>query len=153
MNISQNYQMKELTFQHINKKLISFFSVRPYISFGYLFGSRAKNNFTPLSDIDIAVFVNIEKAPQNLFELRLKELTALFHLFRTEDVDLVFLNEAPVELSYRILKQGILVFERDARLRVKFDEKIIRDYLDRKHFIDNRNKIIRQKMLEGSYFD
>ena len=145
--------MKNLTPQQINKKVLSFFSVRPYIAFGYLVGSRVNKKFTPLSDIDIAVFVNTKKAQIDLFELRLRELTALFRLCKTENIDFVFLNEAPLDLSYRILKQGILMFEHDEQLRVKFQENVIRNYLDRKYFLANRNKIIHQKMIEGTYFD
>lgn len=80
-------------------------------------------------------------------------MTALFDLLKTEHIDLVFLNETPLELSYKILEHGKLLYERDSLQRVTFTEETIRNYLDRKHFIDDRNKIIRQKMLEGSYFD
>ena len=145
--------MKKLTAQYIKNKLALFFADKQYIAFSYLFGSMAKNAITPLSDIDIAVFVDVEKASADLFDLKLKELTALYRLLGTENIDLVFLNDAPLALNSRIVKQGILVFERDEQLRVKFEENIIRDYLDKKYFVSTRNKIIRQKMLEGSYFD
>jgi len=151
--MQRHLTMKKLTAQYIKKQLSAFFAARPYIAFGYLFGSRANNKFTPLSDIDIAVFIHREQAPENLFELRLKELTALFQLLKTEHIDLVFLNEAPVELSYKILQHGKLINERNPQQHTNFIENIVRKYLDWKPFIAERNKIIRQKMVEGTYFD
>ena len=145
--------MINLTIEQIQEKLTDFCADKPYIAFGYLFGSRANNNITPLSDIDIAVYIDTQKAPADLFELRLKELTALYQVFNTEKIDLVFLNETPLELSYNVLKNGILLYENDEQLRVTFFENTVRDYLDRKYFIDKRNEIIRRMMVEGSYFD
>lgn len=145
--------MMKLSIEQIQEKLTAFCADKSYIAFGYLFGSRAKNNITPLSDIDIAVYIDTKKAPTDLFDLRLKELTALYQVFNTEKIDLVFLNEAPLELSYNVLKNGILLYENDEQLRIRFFENTVRDYLDRKYFIDQRNEIIRRMMVEGSYFD
>ncbi|MBD3288427.1 hypothetical protein GF337_06445, partial [candidate division KSB1 bacterium] len=130
--------MMNLTIEQIQEKLTAFCAIKSYIAFGYLFGSRAKNRITPLSDIDVALYIDTKKAPTDLFDLRLKELTALYQVFNTEKVDLVFLNETPLELSYNVLKNGILLYENDEQLRVRFFENTVRDYLDRKYFIDQR---------------
>lgn len=145
--------MNNLTAPEIITKLRSYLAERPYIAFGYLFGSRTGKNFTPLSDIDLAVFIDTEKISEDLFELRLKELTALFRSLETDHLDLVFLNETPIDLSYNIIKHGLLIEDRDSHQRIQFVENTVRNYLDRKYFLDYRNKIIRQKMIEGSYFD
>ena len=137
----------------IMAKLSEFFSDREDVAFAYLFGSIARNQATPLSDIDIAVYLRKATPDMDLFQERLKLLHQLFALLRTEKVDLILLNNSPIELNYRILKSGRLVSENDPREKKAFYKKTIRDYLDLSPILQYRNRRIRQKMLEGSYFD
>ena len=134
-------------------KLTEFFSNREDVGFAYLFGSIARNQARPLSDIDIAVYLREAGSDMDLFQERLKLLHQLFALLRTEKVDLILLNNSPIELNYRILKSGRLVSENDPREKKAFYEKTIRDYLDLSPILQYRDRIIRQKMREGSYFD
>lgn len=144
--------MKNLTLSKIENKLKKYFNGKDYIAFAYLFGSMARGKFTPLSDIDIAVYIDETKTAENLFKLRLKELAALMNLLGTEQVDLVFLNETPLDLNYRVIRDGKLIFERDKKARAHFWEITVRDYLDWKPVIEKRNQIIREKMKKGDYF-
>ena len=145
-------EMKNLSFSKIEQKLKKYFAGKDYIAFAYLFGSLARGKFTPLSDIDIAVYIDQTKIAEDLFRLRLKELAALMNLLGAEQVDLVFLNETPLDLNYRVIRDGKLIFERDKKARAHFWEITVRDYLDWKPFIEKRNQIIREKMKKGDYF-
>lgn len=134
-------------------KLTEFFSNRKDIAFAYLFGSMARNQARPLSDIDIAVYLENTSPDMDLFQERLELLHQLFALLGTEKVDLILLNNSPIELSYRILKSGRLVSENGPKKKKAFCEKTIREYLDLSPILKYRNRRIRQRMLEGSYFD
>ena len=139
--------------QDIITKLMDFFSQQRDVGFAYLFGSTARNKTRPLSDIDIAVYLREANSEIDLFRERLNFLYRLSVLLGTEKIDLILLNNSPIELTYRILKSGRLVSENDPRLKAAFYEKTIRDYLDFSPILRYRNRIIRQKMLEGDYFD
>jgi len=140
-------------FEEIKTKLINFFSGRDDICFAYVFGSIAKNALRPLSDIDIAVYLQENDPNQDLFEKRIRLLHQLFQLLGTERIDLIILNNSSLELNYRILKSGYLLIENKPEKRIEFYHKIVRNYLDFSPFLNIRNKIIQKKMFEGTYFD
>jgi predicted nucleotidyltransferase len=64
-------EMKNLSFSKIEQKLKKYFAGKDYIAFAYLFGSMARGKFTPLSDIDIAVYIDQTKTAEDLFRLKL----------------------------------------------------------------------------------
>src|SRR3990172_2240353 len=75
----------------------------------YIFGSEAKGTSGLLSDIDIAVFVHEGVSKAERFDLRLRissELSAVM----SRQVDLVVLNDSPVQLSYEIIRHWKLIF-------------------------------------------
>ncbi len=91
----------------------------------YLFGSLAKGRRTPLSDIDLGFLVNRKV---DLFNTRIDligKLTEILH----EEVDVVILDTAPPLLKFEVLK-GILLFQRDERLRIEFEVKARNEYYD-----------------------
>ena len=116
------------------------------------FGSFAKNDLRPLSDLDIAVYF-LEKKAQDIFKKRLRLLHQLYQLLGTERIDLIILNNSPLALSYRILQSGYVLTENQPEKRVEYFEKTVKRYLDFYPFLHVRNKIIQKKMREGSYFD
>lgn len=89
------------------------------VAAAYLFGSEARQTAAPDSDVDIAVLYQhdpprtVEGLDADLQD-RLQE-----DLGRT--VDLVVLNHAAVDLVHRVLRDGILVFERDRSARIRFE--------------------------------
>jgi predicted nucleotidyltransferase len=138
--------------EEILKLLRGFATGHPEIAFAYLFGSLAKGNTRPESDIDVAIFLNLENPSDDLFKIRLTLLHELYHLLGTERVDLIVLNQCPLSLKYRVLRQGILFSQNVPVQRRKFQERITRDYLDLLPFLQAHNKIVQQRMREGSYF-
>jgi len=125
---------KQIKF-HSNAKLAKIFK-KQNVVLAYLFGSQAKGNIGPLSDIDIAVYFD-ESVPANeRFDLRLETLGQLMDLFKTDEVDLVVLNDAPPLLSHRILKEGTLIFSDNHKKRLDFEVKAVLKYLDWKPYLD-----------------
>ena len=70
-----------------------------------LFGSKAKSNFREESDLDIAVLS--EKPPS--YRLFKELFSALSQVFKKENVDLRFLNEASPLFRFEVIKNGILL--------------------------------------------
>lgn len=94
----------------------------------YLFGSRARGTQKPGSDIDVAVLY-VQQPPPGLSGLGLEladDLRAVLHA----PVDLVVLNSAAPDLTHRVLRDGILVCERDRAARVHFEVDSRRRYFD-----------------------
>jgi len=73
----------------------------------WLFGSRARDEATPRADIDLAVECpTADAADFARVSLRLSEIETLL------PVDVVRLEEAGVEMSRRVLRDGVLLYER-----------------------------------------
>ena len=116
------------------------------VVFAYLFGSQARGKVGPLSDIDIAVCFDETVTCDDRFDLRLEVLGELTDLLKTDNVDVVVLNDAPPLLAHRILKEGVLLFSKDDKVRVEFETKAVLRYLDWKPYIE---KYTRQALGSG----
>jgi predicted nucleotidyltransferase len=97
----------------------------------YLFGSFAKSTYTNFSDIDLAFLFNSKFGKHKLFEIRLNLIGALQRIIK-KDIDLAILNFAPPLLKFEAIN-GILLYEKSRKIRVDFEVKTIREYLDTKY--------------------
>ncbi len=112
-------------------RIITYFKSRDEVAVLYIFGSLRKGRATGESDIDIAVLIDEARQNEN-FELLKKHYYAASAGFSLRPVDIVILNSAPAFLKYHILKTGKILFEKQRRLRLRFTEKAITEYLDYK---------------------
>lgn len=119
------------------------------VRFAYLFGSLARGTAGPLSDIDIAVYLD---PSVNAFDQRLRLIDLLSTAARTERIDVVVLNSASPLLKFTAIKEGILLKE-DRALRVPFEAGVISEYLDTKHLRDVQSAYIRRDFSEGIRID
>jgi predicted nucleotidyltransferase len=85
--------------------------------FAYLFGSRADGSHRPESDIDIAAYFGDQ--PPNSFDILLPA-----------GVDLLVLDNAPLELAGRVAVGGKLIFEDDLIARVRWEATTRKIYFD-----------------------
>lgn len=99
----------------------------------YLFGSEARGTGGPRSDVDVAVLLG--SLPLTLraqpFELA-DELAGLLG----RPVDVVVLDAASPDLIHRILRDGVLVLDRDPAARIRFEVAARNAYVDLKPFLD-----------------
>jgi len=109
-----------------------------------LFGSFASGDQKPLSDIDIAVLMNRGLAPEQISETHSRLLGVITETLTTEEIDLVVLNTAPLRFSYSILKNGALVFVRNAEHLIDFREQVIKEYLDFSYYLTMFNNAFRE---------
>jgi uncharacterized protein len=86
-------------------------------SFALVFGSRARGDHHPASDLDVAAWWAID--PPNAWDVQL-----------SPGVDLVLLNAAPLELAGRIALEGEVLFDDDPPARVRWTADTRKIWLD-----------------------
>ena len=132
----------------MNHKAI--FNKYPQIISAYLFGSRAREDFSSISDYDFAVQVD-EKIPKTSYtDLKLNLIGDLCHNLKTDAVDVVVLNEAPLLLKHRILRDRKVLFCRSQLKRVRNEAKILIEYLDEKEYEMAFAKGVFKSILEAA---
>jgi hypothetical protein len=94
----------------------------------YLFGSVARGQARPDSDIDIGVLFATDppatlEAPQFALEAALERQLG-------SPVQVVALNRAPADLVHRVLRDGRLVLDRDRAARIRFEVRSRNVYFD-----------------------
>ena len=105
-----------------------FTNTGPGVVAAYLFGSYARDEAGPNSDLDIAVLFH--QAPERtLMNPSVTLQGNLERQFRVP-VDLIVMNSAPVDLIHRVLRDSVLLSGRDAPERISFEVKARNDYFD-----------------------
>lgn len=118
-----------LNISDIQQKLHPIFDACPEVGFVYLFGSHATKTAGPLSDYDLAVYVNDEDALRR-GALRLRLIADAMKALTTDNIDLHILNDIHLpELKYRIISEGKLLFEREP-FRLIVEPRILNEYFD-----------------------
>lgn len=111
------------------KNLIPIFKQYPEVKLAYLFGSRVTGKIGPLSDYDFAVYLD-ERDAAKRFDIRLKLMSDISMAIKTDDVDLVVLNDLDEpELKYNIISEGILLLEKEP-FKVLIEPRILNEYFD-----------------------
>lgn len=127
----------------------------PEARLGYLFGSRARGRPRPGSDFDVAVLVDDDRAagPAGINRTMRRLAARLGAVVPAALLHIVVLNAAPPLLRHRVLRDGVLLFERDETERVRFAVRAIRDYQDILPRLDEhtRRRLARlRRSAEGS---
>ncbi len=81
----------------------------------YLFGSHATGRAQAHSDIDVAVYINAERAPDAGYGYAAELTSHLMAELRRNEIDVVVLNGAPPVLYHRVLRDGRRILARDLR--------------------------------------
>ena len=96
----------------------------------YLFGSHARGQAGPDSDIDVAVYIDKNAAREGRWGYRAELTTDLMVALGTDDVDVVVLNEAPILLYHRVLQGGVRLVSRDLRATTSRAGQALSRYFD-----------------------
>jgi len=96
----------------------------------YLFGSAAKGEAGPLADLDVAVLFSKEDAG-HLHDLKFKIYADLCRSLKRNDIDLLVLNNASnLIIKDEIVRNGIVVHDRDPAAREDFEVRVIHSCID-----------------------
>jgi uncharacterized protein len=108
--------------------LADYFRERSDLAAVYLFGSVARGTAGPASDIDVGALYRA--TPASTLEAQpFGDEAALSQLFG-RSVQVIAMNAAPVDLVHRILRDGILVIDRDRSRRIAFEVRSRNEYFD-----------------------
>jgi predicted nucleotidyltransferase len=125
------------------------------VRLGFLFGSRARGRSRSDSDFDIAILVDDSflAGTDDRATLMRKIVARLGREVSSAHLDLVILNSAPALLRHRVLRDGVLLFQRSPEDRVRFAIKTIQDYQDgeirRERFFERRIQRLREGSTDG----
>jgi predicted nucleotidyltransferase len=112
---------------------------QPAVRFAYVFGGAGRGELRPLSDVDVAVYLDDSVDP---VQARLDLIGVVTKHLGSNAVDLVVLNGAPTALLGRILQSRRVIAENDPFLRHRFESLSIRQFLDfrlfEQRFLDRR---------------
>lgn len=96
----------------------------------YLFGSQARQEAGPLSDVDVAVLFGADVPRERWSDGQIDLMGDLGALFQRNDVDVVVLNRATPLLAHRVVYDGAAIYEPEPLTRVRFEVKTLRRYVD-----------------------
>jgi hypothetical protein len=97
------------------------------VLFAYLFGSFATGRANPLSDVDIAVYLN---ETGELAEYKLALFGRVTDALGTAELDLVVLNTAPISIAGRVLQNRQLLVDKDPFRRHAYESLTLREFFD-----------------------
>ena len=103
----------------------------------YSFGSLASGNLKPLSDLDFAVLLTRHLTRKQRFDKQLGLIGIFNRIFKTDEIDLILLNDAPARFAFQILKTGKLLACKNQSDLIDFNEYVIKTYLDFNYFRKN----------------
>ncbi|HOW13693.1 nucleotidyltransferase domain-containing protein [Methanosarcina sp.] len=142
--------MPQPDLEQLEQKLREFFSEFDNVTLAYLFGSTVRGESNCLSDIDIAVLLDDTLLQKESFDLQLELISKLTEVLKTDDIDLVVLNDSPLLLTYNIIRDGIIL-KSDEPLRVKFETKIMSRYLDERYHIERHAKESLKRIAKSGF--
>jgi hypothetical protein len=124
---------------------------RDHVVAAMIFGSQAAGRLGPLSDVDIAVWLDPVLTPERRSRLRSELSLAAVEALGTDEVDVVVLNDAPPLLRHRALKSALRLFERDPRARIRLETTALLDYLDTAQLRKTLDAGRRRRIEEGRF--
>lgn len=112
------------------ERLTRFLEGRPEVLDAYLFGSRAREDAQPHSDVDVAVYVDESRLPDAPFGYAAELSTELIALVHDNRVDVVVLNHAGPLLYHRVLRDGVRLVSRDLAATTTREGRALSRYCD-----------------------
>ncbi len=105
----------------------------------YLFGSEAERITTVRSDIDIGIVFKYKKNlgdTRPLYNALYSEFSKIFKPTFLRQLDIVFLQNAPITLQYNAIAYGRVVYEEDPVQRADYEERVVNQYIDFKPLLE-----------------
>jgi len=101
------------------------------VIFAYLFGSQARSDSPyPPRDIDLAVFFG-ERSDISFVDAKLSLYAILSRALRINNIDILVLNKATnLILLDEVIRNGVLLLDKDPALREEFEQRILHQALD-----------------------
>lgn len=105
----------------------------------YLFGSEAERTTTVRSDIDIGIVFKYKKNlgdTRPLYNALYSEFSKIFKPTFLRQLDIVFLQNAPITLQFNAITSGKILYEEDPVKRADYEERVMNQYMDFKPLLE-----------------
>ena len=125
-----------MNIEEIKKAFIEILAERNEIIVSYLYGSVLYSDF--YEDIDVGLLISNSFKPKLMYEAKIagkleKKLKDTFGEIKPVDVRII--NDKPLRFLFSVLKNSKIIYSSDEAIRVQFEAKIMKEYLDIKpHF-------------------
>ena len=116
----------------------------------YLFGSAATGHLHAESDLDVAVLFTDRPTPAERIRRRL-QLMALLEPLTSFPLQIVTLDDASPLLAYAVMRDGIILYERDRAARVAFEVRAMKLYFDVQPMLERQYQAMEQRLKEGRF--
>jgi len=107
-------------------ELILYLSKNSNVIAFFIFGSFGTQYQNQNSDIDFAILYDKDVTLKEELMLEVK----ISEIFKRDDIDVVNLNKAPINLQHRVIYTGDLLYCRDKIKLADFKEKVFKFYGD-----------------------
>jgi len=132
------------------QELANFFRSIDSVNFAYLFGSIVRGDTNELSDVDIAVMLDESLSKKDMFNKELDLISELTCVLKSDKIDLVVLNDAPLLLKYNIIKDSH-VLKSDETKRIAFETGVMSRYLDEQYYIKRHTDMILHRIARSGF--
>ncbi|MCD6506619.1 nucleotidyltransferase domain-containing protein [Candidatus Poribacteria bacterium] len=120
-----------------------------FVEFALLFGSFARGRQTPLSDVDIGIYLS---RPVDL--LTLGRLIAELERITGRSVDALVLNDLPArnpDIAYQAISSGEIITCKDPSAYVSFKTRAILRYLDTAYLRDMVSRAFMERLRNNRF--
>lgn len=99
------------------------------VAVAYLFGSHARHQARPDSDVDVALLMPAA-SPDERFAAQLRIGSRLSTATGLPDVDVVVLDDAPLRVAGRVIQEGTVIYSADEGVRAEYESRVFREFVD-----------------------
>jgi len=118
------------------------------IIFCYIFGSYATGKINPLSDIDFAFYLNEDI---DFFEKKLEILAVIEDSLKTDEVDIVVLNDISPSFFKEIFDRKIVFVDKNKDKRLEFEMKKLREFFETEKLRKLSERSLIKRIKSGKY--
>lgn len=131
--------------------LSGLFESDPDVVAAYLFGSQARGTPGPLSDVDLAVWLDPAMSRDDRWAKMLALMGEAGHQLETNEVQVVVLNDVPPLLVQRALQDGVRLADNDPLRRVGLETRALNEYMDLEPLRKELARGLRHRIEEGRF--
>jgi len=140
-----------LTRDEIEARLRDALARREEILEAYLFGSAARGEAQPHSDVDVAVYADAARAKDDGFGYEATLSADLAGALGSDRVDVVRLDRAPPLLYHRVLRDGVRLLSRDLVATTTREGRALSRYCDYVPQLAKIERAARARMQGGAF--
>lgn len=133
------------------RRLADLFSKEPDVVAAYLYGSQARGRAGPLSDVDLAVWLDPALDRHQRWKTMIELMGSAGECLDTNEVQVVVLNTAPPLLVDRALRHGIRLADNAPTKRIRLETRAALDFLDLEPLRKRLSGEVSRRIEEGHF--